>query len=74
MHLLFRNSYKNSFYFSLLNLLITLNMSAHVHAFLELANSGYTRNVKVNNAGDLSRQAATPPTLVRVPFFWNKFF
>tara|TARA_B100000925_G_C22008038_1_gene474677 strand:+ start:3275 stop:3457 length:183 start_codon:yes stop_codon:yes gene_type:complete len=40
-------------------------MSAHVHAFLELANSGYTWNVKVNDAGDLSCQAATPPPLVR---------
>jgi len=40
-------------------------MSAHVHAFLELANSGYTWNVKVNDAGNLNRQAATPPPLVR---------
>jgi hypothetical protein len=36
-------------------------MSAHVHAFLELANSGYTQNVEVNDAGDLSCLAAASP-------------
>ena len=36
-------------------------MSVYVHAFLELANPGYTWDVKVNDAGNLSCQAATPP-------------